>query len=78
MTDDPDRFSEILDQAEATDVADWAFPDAFRREWEEFKSAGKLLPPLGTGSRGPATIMTSVLPVETVFFWLYDYPDLMR
>jgi uroporphyrinogen decarboxylase len=36
------------------------------------------MPELGTGSRGPATIMTSVLHPETVFFWIYDHPDLMR
>ena len=35
------------------------------------------MPLLGTGSRGPATIMTSVLDVETIFFWFYDHPDLM-
>ncbi len=78
VTDDPDRFAEILDEAEATDVARWAFPEPFLREWEERKAAGKPLPPLGTGSRGPATIMTSVLRVETVAFWLYDHADLMR
>lgn len=27
--------------------------------------------------RGPATIITSVLGVETAFFWFYDYPELM-
>ncbi len=36
------------------------------------------MPRLGNGSRGPATIMTSVLKPETVFFWMFDHPDLMR
>lgn len=76
-TDDPDVFARILDKAETTDMAAWAFPDGYLREWEERQSRGEALPTLGTGSRGPATIMTSVLPVETVFFWMYDYPDLM-
>ncbi len=77
-TNDPDRFSQILDRAEATDIARWAFPDNFLSEWDVRKRAGKSLPLLGTGSRGPATITTSVLPVETAFFWFYDHPDLMR
>ena len=77
-TDDPQEFSRILDRAEATQVAEWALPDAYRAEWEKRQSEGKSTPALGTGSRGPATIMTSVLTVETVYFWLYDYPDLMR
>ncbi len=78
VTDDPGRFAEILDAAEATDVARWAFPGPFLREWEERQAAGKALPRLGTGSRGPATIMTSVLRVETVSFWMYDHADLLR
>jgi len=77
-TNDPDEFARILDRAEATDMAQWALPEEFLREWEERQSAGKPLPPLGTGSRGPATIMTSVLHPETVFYWIYDHPDLMR
>jgi uroporphyrinogen-III decarboxylase len=78
VTDDPREFAAILDRAEATDVAEWAFPPDFRREWESRSARGDALPALGTGSRGPATIMTSVLPVETVFYWMYDHPDLMR
>ncbi len=77
-TDDPAEFARILDRAEATDVAAWAFPDAFVREWETRKTRGDTLPALGTGSRGPATIMTSVLEVETAVFWMIDYPDLMH
>jgi uroporphyrinogen decarboxylase len=77
-TDDADRFAQILDQAEATDIARWAVPDEFRLEWDERKAAGLPLSLLGTGSRGPATIMTSVLHVETVFYWIHDHPDLMR
>jgi uroporphyrinogen decarboxylase len=77
-TDDPDEFAKILDRAEKTDITQWAFPDEFLREWEARKKAGKTLPLLGTGSRGPATIMTSVLPVETVFYWIYDHPQLMQ
>jgi uroporphyrinogen decarboxylase len=77
-TDDPDEFSRILDRAEATDLAKWALPEPFLREWEQRQSDGKPMPKLGGGSRGPATIMTSVLPVETVFFWLYDHPQLMQ
>jgi uroporphyrinogen decarboxylase len=77
-TDDPDEFARILDKAEATDVTEWAFPEEFLREWDMRIARGDTMPELGTGSRGPATIMTSVLPVETVFFWMADYPDLMR
>ncbi len=76
-TDDPDEFSKILDEAERIDMRKWALPDDFLEEWEQRKADGKSLPSLGTGSRGPATITTSVLHTETVFFWFYDYPELM-
>jgi len=76
-TNDPDEFSRILDRAEQIDIKSWALPEAYLREWETRKAAGKPLPHLGTGGRGPATIMTSVLHPETVFFWIYDHPDLM-
>ena len=77
-TDDPAIFSRILDQAESTDVKLWALPEEFLTEWEARKAEGKEMPLLGAGSRGPATIMSSVLSVETMFFWFYDHPDLMR
>lgn len=77
-TSDIQDFNLILDRAEKTDVAAWAFPDDYLLEWENRKSQGQPLPALGTGSRGPATIMTSILPPETVFFWLNDYPAVMQ
>ncbi len=77
-TDDPVEFAAILDKAEAADMAEWAFPEEFLQEWEMRKARGDRMPLLGTGSRGPATIITSVLHVETAFFWMYDRPDLMR
>ncbi|MFZ1771727.1 MAG: hypothetical protein WAU00_21125, partial [Caldilinea sp.] len=61
LTDDPVEFARILDHAEAVDLAAWAFPAEFTAEWEARQRAGKTLPALGTGSRGPATIITSVL-----------------
>ncbi|MGC9520730.1 MAG: uroporphyrinogen decarboxylase family protein [Anaerolineae bacterium] len=78
VTDDPDEFAEILDQAETTDMESWSLPAPFVEEWEARAAAGKPLPRLGTGSRGPATLMTSILQVETVFFWIFDHPDLMH
>lgn len=77
-TDDPAAFARILDRAAATDLNAWTFPEPFRQEWEQRRARGAALPALGTGSRGPATIMTSVLPVETTIFWMIDHPDLMR
>jgi uroporphyrinogen decarboxylase len=77
-TDDPDEFARILDKAEATDVAAWALPPAYLEEWEARKARGGTLPKLGDGSRGPATIMTSILHAETAIYWMYDHPDLMR
>lgn len=77
VTDDPDVFSRILDQAERTDIKSWALPEEFLKEWEQRRAAGNALPVLGTGSRGPATIMTSVLKPETFFFWTVDYPHLL-
>ena len=73
-----EEFAEVLDRAEATDVRTWALPEVYRAEWESRKAAGKPLRLLGTGSRGPATIMTSVLKVETVFYWMVDHPGLMH
>ena len=78
VTADPKMFAEILDRAENTDLKTWAFPEAFLAEWEARQSAGKEMPLLGTGSRGPATIMTSVLDPETLFYWFYDHPKLMQ
>ena len=77
VTKDPDEFAEILDQAESTDLREWSLPEAYLEEWERRKAAGKPLPMLGTGSRGPATIMTSVIEPTTLLLWLYDYPTLM-
>lgn len=77
VTSDPDEFSSILDRAEAVDIKTWAFTDAFLQEWDERQASGLPMPKLGDGSRGPATIMTSILEAETVFYWLFDHPDLM-
>ena len=76
-TDDPDVFAGILDRAEETDLETWALPEAYRAEWDECKRSGRQLQKLGTGSRGPATIMTSVLGSERAVYWMIDYPDLM-
>ena len=76
--EDVAAFARILDKAEATDMRAWALPEPYLAEWEARKAAGKPLPRLGSGSRGPATIMTSILKPETVFYWIYDHPDLMR
>jgi uroporphyrinogen decarboxylase len=78
VTDDPDEFSRILDQAQTIDLQTWSLPPAFLDEWEQRRKAGKEMPLLGTGSRGPATIMTSVLNPETALLWIFDHPDLMR
>jgi uroporphyrinogen decarboxylase len=78
VTDDPAEFGRVLDRAEATDLRAWALPEEYLAEWEERKAAGKPLPVLGTGSRGPATIMTSILKPEVLFLWFYDHPELMR
>jgi uroporphyrinogen decarboxylase len=78
VTHDADEFARILDQAEAMDIAHWALPEEFQREWEERRASGHPLSQLGTGGRGPATIMTSVLHPETALLWLYDHPELMQ
>lgn len=78
VTEDPHEFERILDRAEQTDVASWALPDAFVAEWDARKEAGRSLPKLGGGSRGPATIMTQVLNPQVAILWMIDYPDLMR
>lgn len=78
FTNDPDEFARVLDRAEKINVAEWALPEDYRKEWEARKAAGYAMPMLGTGSRGPATIMTSVIHSETIFYWFYDHPELMR
>jgi hypothetical protein len=78
VTEDPKVFAKILDKAENTDLQTWALPEPYLKEWEQRKREGKAMPLLGTGSRGPATIMTSILSAETLFFWVYDYPALIR
>jgi uroporphyrinogen decarboxylase len=77
VTADPREFSSILDRAEKIDLHTWVFPDEFMAEWEERKAQGRPLPLLGTGSRGPATVMTSVIDPGVLFLWMYDDPDLV-
>jgi uroporphyrinogen decarboxylase len=76
-TDDADEFACILDEAERTELRTWSLPEAYLEEWERRRAEGKPLPKLGTGSRGPATIMTSVIDPSLFLLWLYDYPDLI-
>ena len=78
VTNDQHEFSRILERAEAMDLQSWTFPEEFLAEWETREKAGKKMPPLGTGSRGPATVMSSVLTPETLFFWMYDHPELIE
>ena len=80
VTDDPGEFARVLDRAEATDLRTWSLPPSgdYLAEWEARKATGKVQPKLGTGSRGPATIMTSIVKPELLFLWFYDYLDLMR
>jgi uroporphyrinogen decarboxylase len=78
VTGDPDEFARVLDRAEEIDLETWSLPPEYLDEWEKRKKAGQRMPLLGTGSRGPATIMTSVLETETTVMWLFDHPDLMR
>ncbi len=77
VTEDPDEFLRILDRAERTDMASWALPEPFVAEWEARTLAGKPLPDLGGGSRGPATIMTQVLNPQVAILWMIDYPEMM-
>jgi uroporphyrinogen decarboxylase len=78
VTDDLAVLAKIIDQAEATDLRAWTFPDEYLAEWQERKRQGKTLPKLGDGSRGPATIITSALQPEAALLWMMDHPELMR
>ena len=78
VTDDPEEFAHVLDRAEQTDLENWALPDDYQEEWAQRAAAGRPLPMLGTGSRGPATIMTSVLRPEVFFYWTMDHPALLE
>lgn len=77
VTSDPAEFARILDRAEATDIEAWSLPDAYLAEWERRKAAGQRMPHLGTGSRGPATVITSVLDPQVALIWCIDEPELM-
>jgi uroporphyrinogen decarboxylase len=77
VTGDPGDLARILDRAEETDLHTWALPDEFLAEWEQRQAAGKPPLSLGTGSRGPATIMTSVIDPTVLFLWMYDHPKLV-
>lgn len=77
-TDDAKQFTALVDRAAATDLRSWTFPEEFLAEWEQRREQGRPLLRLGEGSRGPATIMTSVLHPETALLWMLDEPDLMR
>jgi uroporphyrinogen decarboxylase len=71
-------FSRILDRAAETDLARWALPEDFLEEWDARRETGRALQALGGGSRGPATVITSVLKPETAFLWMHDRPQLMH
>ena len=77
VTAEPAEFARILDRAEATDIESWCLPEAFLAEWEARKAAGKPVGHLGTGSRGPATVITSVLDPQVALIWCIDEPELM-
>lgn len=77
VCDDPVEFARILDRAEGIDIDAWALPEPFLAEWDARRATGKPLPKLGGGSRGPATVITSVLDPQVALLWCYDEPDLM-
>ena len=77
VTSDPAEFARILDRAEAIDIESWCLPEAYLAEWERRKAAGGKMPHLGTGSRGPATVITSVLDPQVALIWCIDEPELM-
>ena len=77
VTEDPDEFARRLDTAESIEMEMWALPQSFLDEWTVREAEGRSLPKLGTGSRGPATVITSVLNPELALFWMYDHPALM-
>ncbi|MBN8525789.1 MAG: hypothetical protein J0M02_10680 [Planctomycetes bacterium] len=77
VTADPGEFARILDRAEAIDIESWCLPDAYLAEWERRRTNGQRMPHLGTGSRGPATVITSVLDPQVALLWCIDEPELM-
>lgn len=77
VTDNPKEFARILDEAEGMEMERWALPEPYLAEWERRRDAGETMPRMGGGSRGPATIMTSVIKPEILFGWMADHPDLV-
>ena len=45
VTDDPDEFAEVLDEAERVDLQTWSLPEPYLEEWErrkaELKAGGR-------------------------------------
>jgi len=74
----PEDLERILDRVEEMDLREFVV----RPEWlegramlkERFGVEGRA----GGGSRGPATVGTSVCGTENYLMWLMDYPDTMR
>lgn len=77
VTSDPAEFARILDRVEGIDIERWCLPDDYLAEWEARQRAGQPMPKLGGGSRGPATVITSVLDPQVALLWCIDEPELM-
>lgn len=77
-TADAGEFERIVDEAAETDLCDWALPPEFRQEWETRRRRGETMPLLGGGSRGPATVITSILDPTVAFEWMEERPALMQ
>lgn len=67
-----------LDEVEDLDLEAWCLTPGFLEERERLREAHGHNPHLGGGSRGPATIATSVMGTERLFYWIADYPEDME
>ncbi|MGI6707441.1 MAG: uroporphyrinogen decarboxylase family protein [Clostridia bacterium] len=74
-----DDVKALIKRAEKLDMKKAAFPEGWREDKERYeKATGKRLRMGGEGSRGPATMATSILGTVNTCLFIMDEPDIMK
>lgn len=77
--EDINDVKKIIDKAEKLDMKKAAFPDGWKEEKDEYeKSSGHKVRLGGSGSRGPATMATSILGTTNTCMFIMDEPEVMK
>lgn len=76
---DIEDVKRLISRAVKLDMKKAAFPDGWRESKERYeKLSGKRLRLGGDGSRGPATMATSILGTTNTCLFIMDEPDIMK